>query len=177
MRLFIAINFNEDIKNELGNTMQRLKSYATRGNFTSSQNLHLTLVFLGEVAPARVEGIKQAMGKVTVEKFAFSMSGLGHFKRNGGDIYWIGVDKDHTLAALHCQLCRGLIQAGFTIEKREFKPHLTLGREIRLTDSFNKEAFSKTLQPVSLDVDKISLMKSERINGKLTYTEIYAKAL
>lgn len=177
MRLFIAINFKEDIKRKLMGIMQGLKSYSNQGNFTRPENLHLTLVFLGEVAPAGIAAIQQAMDKAAVEKFKLSMSGLGSFKRSGGDLYWLGVDKNPTLAALHSRLSRGLREAGFTVERREFQPHLTLAREIRLKDSFNQEAFSKTVPSLSLEVDKISLMKSERINGKLTYTEVYAKNL
>jgi 2'-5' RNA ligase len=177
MRLFIAINFTEDVKNELCLTMERLKSYANQGNFTRRENLHLTLVFLGEVAPESIRNIKSAMEKVIVAKFLLSLSGLGYFKRNGGDIYWMGVESNNSLAALHSQLSRGLTQAGFTLDNREYKPHLTLGREIRLIDRFDYEAFAKTIKPLNQEVDKISLMKSERIKGRLIYSEIYAKLL
>ncbi len=177
MRLFIAINFTEDVKNELCLTIERLKSNANQGNFTRRENLHLTLVFLGEVAPESIQNIKSAMEKVTVEKFLLSLSGLGYFKRNGGDIYWMGVERNNCLAALHSQLCRGLTQAGFTLDNREYKPHLTLGREIRLIDRLDKEAFSKTIKPLKQVVDKISLMKSERIKGRLIYSEICTKLL
>ena len=49
MRLFIAINFNDDIKEELENNIEDLKDEAKRGNFSLIDNLHLTLAFIGEL--------------------------------------------------------------------------------------------------------------------------------
>ena len=57
MRLFIAINFNDYIKNELCSVMENLKKYTLRGRFTSRENLHLTIVFIGETN--KVEAVKK----------------------------------------------------------------------------------------------------------------------
>ncbi|MGI6588597.1 MAG: RNA 2',3'-cyclic phosphodiesterase [Peptococcia bacterium] len=177
MRLFIAINFNKEIKNSLYENIKRLKSYANQGNFTPPENLHLTLVFLGEVVPDKVSRIKQVMDKVIAEPFALTISNLGRFERREGDIYWLGIEKSTTLLSIYNQLSKNLIQAGFPLEKREYKPHLTLGRRVILKQQFNKAEFDQNMQSMNIKVDKISLMKSERIKGKLTYTEIYAKKL
>ena len=177
MRLFIAINFNKEIKNRLYKNIKRLKESATQGNFTRPENLHLTLVFLGEVDPDKVGRIKQAMDKVIAEPFALTISNLGRFERREGDIYWLGIEKSTTLLSIYNQLSKNLIQAGFPLEKREYKPHLTLGRRVILKQQFNKAEFDQNMQSMNIKVDKISLMKSERIKGKLTYTEIYAKKL
>lgn len=177
MRLFLAVNFQEEIKNNIMETIQGLKAYASQGNFTLRENLHLTLVFLGEIAPDRVESIRQVMNKVQREKFELSLSGLGYFPRNGGNIYWLGVDKNKPLAELQKELQQGLIQAGFSLETREFKPHLTLCREVKMRKEFDQSNFSANLQTLSQQVEKISLMKSERIRGKLTYTEIASRIL
>jgi 2'-5' RNA ligase len=177
MRLFIAINFNKEIKNSLNDNMERLKSCATQGNFTRPENLHLTLVFLGEIVPNKTSRIKQVMDKVVAEPFVLTMGGLGRFKRRDGDIYWLGIEKSATLLSIYNQLSKELIQAGFKIEKREYKPHLTLGRRVILNQQFSKAEFEQNMRPLKTEIDKISLMKSEQIKGKLTYTEIYAKKL
>jgi 2'-5' RNA ligase len=177
MRLFIAINFTEGLKDELASIIQNLQSYALQGNFTRRENLHLTLAFLGEIPSARVENIKQAMDKVGAGRFSLVISHLGQFKRSGGDIYWLGVEKNTSLLNLHTQLSRELRAAGFKLEERGFKPHLTLGRQIILSPAFDQVEFSHQIPPISQEVDRISLMKSERLAGKLTYTEIYSKDL
>jgi len=177
VRLFIAINFNEEIKDKLSDIMQRLKKVALKGKFTHRENLHLTVVFIGEVAPEKISSVKAAMDKLDVESFMLSINDLGSFKRDGGDIYWIGVGKNNTLSSINDQLFTELVKAGFRIEKREYKPHLTLGRQVVVDDNFDRNRFSKSIPAMKMEVKKISLMKSERINGKLTYTEIFSKTL
>jgi len=177
MRLFIAINFNEQIKNFIYDVIQKFKTYTLKGNFTLKDNLHLTLVFLGEIPYEKVEFIQDAMDSVNMDKFKLLIKGIGSFKRNGGDIFWIGVERNKNIFELYNNLYEELTKRGFAIESREFKPHLTIGREVALKDGFDKDAFADTIGQISVNVDKISLMKSERINGKLVYTEIYAKPL
>ena len=57
MRLFIAINFNDDTHNRLIALRDELRSRSERGNFSLPENLHLTLAFIGEVSPKKIEKI------------------------------------------------------------------------------------------------------------------------
>jgi len=175
MRLFIAIEFNGKVKDSIYATVQDLKGYAARGNFTMRENLHLTIVFIGETT--KTNEIKLGMDKVNVGQFQLSIRGLGKFPKGNKDIYWLGVEKNNTLSILYNQLYKELQENGLQLESREFKPHLTLGREIVLNDSFDERSFGKTIPAMDMEVTKISLMKSERVNGKLTYTAIYEKSL
>ncbi len=62
-----------------------------------------------------------------------------------------------------------MIAAGFTLDKRKYSPHVTLGREVVADWSPRRvEAFGET-------VSSIELMKSERVQGKLTYMAIYTR--
>ena len=175
MRLFIAINLNKELKDGLCHTMQRLKEHTLQGIFTLRENLHLTLVFIGETTKA--SSIRQAMDKVRVKPFSMSIGGLGRFRRDDGDIYWIGVEKNDALFEIYSELYQELTIAGFSLEKGKFKPHLTLARRVVLRDGFDMDFFTKSVPSVTIQADNISLMKSERINGKLTYTEIYKRSL
>lgn len=177
MRLFIAVNFNEPIKQTLTMVINELKCQTMKGNFTRRENLHLTLVFIGEVSEEKVGDIKAAMNRVKAGSFELNLKGIGKFKRRGGDIYWIGVEKDSMLMSINRQLTEQLNQLGFNIETREFAPHLTLGREVVVKETFNASALAENMPSLAMEVSKISLMKSERINGKLTYTEIFGKTL
>lgn len=175
MRLFIAINFSPNILDDVESVIQKLKKQALQGNFTRRENLHLTLAFLGETS--KLAEVKKAMDSFAANSFKLSIEGFGKFPRSGGDIYWLGVEKNKELEAVHDQLTTLLLEAGFNLEKRPFKPHITLGREIIMMKDFEQDSFAKSLTPMSMEVEKISLMKSERVNGKLVYTEIYVKNL
>lgn len=175
MRLFTAITFNEGIKDELYKAIVKLKDNAISGSFTSKENLHLTLNFIGETN--RLEDVKLAMDQVldtsAAKSFSVKLEGLGSFKRREGDICWIGVRREPLLWRLQEKLNHKLMEAGFPMEEREFKPHLTLGRRVRLKSAGILKDLEKELPNIELEIDKISLMKSERIQGKLVYTEVY----
>ena len=170
MRLFIAINFDEHCKAEMIEVQDRLRSLG-RGRFSTPENLHLTLAFLGEIPESRVDDIKAAMDSVDVPGQTLVFERVGCFRRDS-ELWWIGLKKTPALMKLHKDLSEALTAYGFSLEKRAFKPHITLAREMHIgrTDS-------KDLLPVPFDtrVDAMSLMLSHRPNGKLTYTELYRR--
>ena len=69
MRLFIAINFDDKIKDELCLLTDELKNYSVSGNFTRRENLHLTLVFIGETPSNKITSIKSAIDNIQQQPF------------------------------------------------------------------------------------------------------------
>ena len=57
MRLFIAVNFSEEIKDELFHISDKLKRFSERGSFSLKDNIHLTVIFLGEVKNSKTKKI------------------------------------------------------------------------------------------------------------------------
>ncbi|GHV42185.1 hypothetical protein FACS189490_10600 [Clostridia bacterium] len=55
LRLFTAINFSDDTRSRLLALRDELQSGAVRGRFSALENLHLTLAFIGEVSPNKVD--------------------------------------------------------------------------------------------------------------------------
>ncbi|MDD2282827.1 MAG: RNA 2',3'-cyclic phosphodiesterase [Eubacteriales bacterium] len=175
MRLFIAINFDGKTKAGIGKAIEGLKPYAIKGRFTHMDNLHLTLVFIGETI--KLSQVKEAMDELAAPPFPLIIQGFGRFCRPGGDICWLGVSENDVMANVHAQLSASLSQQGFVLERRPFKPHLTLGRELVFKEEFNPREFQQTIEPMQMEVTKVSLMQSERIAGRLKYTEIYKRWL
>ena len=169
MRLFIAINFNDDTKKGLITLCEELRSHCESGRFSAPENLHLTLAFLGECDKKQTSAVKAVMDEIKFEPFPITIECVGRFRRDGGDIFWVGVQESKPLAQLQSDFADKLITAGFTLDKRKFNPHITLGREI-ITN-----VAPWTVEPFGEIVTSIELMKSERINGKLTYSAIYEK--
>jgi len=167
MRLFIAVNFNNETRLRLLALRDELRSESQRGNFSASENMHLTLVFIGEVSPKKVDKIKAIMYTVTFAPFTATIDRLGTFSR--GTLWWAGLREDKPIMVLQHEVEYKLALGGFEMDGRKYNPHITLGREV-VTDvkPWAIESFGET-------VCAIDLMKSERINGKLTYTVIYTK--
>ena len=183
MRLFLAVRFSAEIMDALCDAIQRLKVCCESGRFTERENLHLTLVFLGEIPSSKVNLVKEAMQTAQIPAFAVCIGGVGCFRRPGGDIFWAGVERSSGLLAAYGELCEKLEEKGFPMEfsmensigKRPFRPHLTLGRGVVL----KKDCVSGKVDvpPMRMKVETVSLMRSDRVGGKLKYTEIYVKKL
>ncbi len=170
MRLFIAINFDEQTKKNIISVQSRLRRLG-QGSFSLPQNLHLTLAFLGEIEPKREIEIRSLMDTLTIPQMHLTFDRVGCFNRDGGDIWWTGLASSKELCNIQRQLCESLRECGFSIEDRRFSPHITLGRQVILNSEPDR---AKLLgSPFSTDADTISLMQSERVRGKLTYNERY----
>jgi len=172
MRLFIAINFQNEVLSRLLALRDDLCSQSLRGRFTAPKNLHLTLVFLGECDTQQANAAKTAMDAIRFEPFFVEIVGIGHFKRNGrngGDTWWAGVQECKPLLDLQRDLTRRLTAAGFALPSKKYSPHITLGREITTEvipcqiESFGEKAYA------------IDLMESELNGGGPIYRIIYTK--
>jgi 2'-5' RNA ligase len=166
MRLFIAINFNTETKSRLLALRDELRSRSERGNYSAPENLHLTLAFLGECDAKQTAAAKAALDTLSFEPFAIAIERVGRFKRNGGDVWWVGLRENAVLSEMQAILSARLRESGFALENRKFSPHITLGREVVTDYAFGN------IEPFGEMVGIIELMKSERIGGKLTYTSI-----
>jgi len=167
MRLFVAVNFNETVKKQIVQVQDMLREHSVKGNFTLQENIHLTLVFLGELPENKIDSIKKIISGVEFEPFQITFSHTGSFERDDGRLFWLGIEQCDELLNIQKKLVARLLESKFKIENRKFVPHLTLSRKTITKSTFNKQNLD-----IKSTVEKISLMKSERINNKLTYTEI-----
>jgi len=172
MRLFIAINFSQASKEKLVRIQQHIKKVALAGNFSRIENLHLTLAFLGEIDSRQLHIIKGAMDSITMPEFEINIKGIGSFSNRKGKIVWAGIEHSAKLYSLQKELALTLNNSGILLEDRPYKPHLTLGREVRFG-----EVKPTDFSPFSFTVSSIDLMLSEVASGVLTYKLLYKKEL
>jgi hypothetical protein len=105
-RLFVALDFPEQVRLELGRLCFGLKG----AKWMTEDQLHLTVRFIGEVDGAVFRDIKEALQTVTAEPFDLELRGIGFFppKRNP-EILWVGTEKNPSLDHLkqnridHCE--------------------------------------------------------------------------
>lgn len=175
VRLFLAALLEDTVKDRLCEAMEQIRQSTKTSRLTRRENLHLTLVFLGETE--RLKEIREAMGWVSAAPFSLGIQGIGRFRRDGGDIYWAGVTPNPCLLRLYEELKKALTVQGFSLEDRPYRPHLTLARQVEKKPEIPFQALKSSLKPVSTRISAVSLMKSERIGGTLVYTELYRKEL
>jgi len=165
MRLFVALDLSPEVKNRLLAAAGVLRAQG-RGNFTRPENLHLTLAFIGETE--RVEDAVAALREVQAPPLTLTVAKLGRF----GDLWWAGAVPSPALTALQRQVSDRLRERGFVLERRAFKPHLTLCRAFRPAGAMDMAAVERALGRSSCRVDRVRLMQSHRPEGRLTYTEV-----
>ena len=169
MRLFIAVNFNDEMKDALSETIAELRTASLRGRYTHRDNLHLTLVFIGE--SGRLDEIIDVIEDSAEDAFnkplEIELASPGVFRGRGGDLHWVGIKAAPELSVLAKKLADKLRDEGFNIERRRFTPHVTIGREI-----FLSPGAEINIHPAKMTADHISLMRSDRTDGRLVYTEI-----
>lgn len=94
-------------------------------------NIHLTLVFLGNVEIARIDALRAVADKVAGAPFSVTLNKLGWWRHNR--VAWAApeVTADPLLALVN-QLQDGLRNEGFTFDDRPvYVPHVTLLRNAR----------------------------------------------
>ncbi|BBD09725.1 RNA 2',3'-cyclic phosphodiesterase [Desulfovibrio ferrophilus] len=105
----------------------RLKSKVT---WTRPANAHLTLKFLGNVAPSALDDVKHALTGVEFAPFVLQAGGCGAFPAKGRPaVLWLGLERGaEKLAKLAASVDQTLKPLGFAPEGKPFHPHLTLLR-------------------------------------------------
>jgi len=178
MRVFIAIELEEEVKEKLTGIQSKVKATAEKGRFTSASNFHLTLYFIGEADSERIVEIKKAIDKCAEHSMPFKLrlSKLGSFNKRNKLIIWAGVDGDiNELKEVNRQISAELNEEEHSAENGKYTPHITLGRQIVFSQDFEEWSRSQSVSPVEIKVEKISLMESIRLNGELIYRPVYVK--
>jgi RNA 2',3'-cyclic 3'-phosphodiesterase len=131
MRLFVAINFTSKDRQRMGRAARRMRDAELPVRWVEPDQIHMTLKFLGEVRPERVEAVKLAVARVAAktQSFTLRLGGSGAFPTTRRPkVIWLGVDASPELRCLKHDLEWELAPLGFAREVRAFHPHVTLGR-------------------------------------------------
>lgn len=164
MRLFIAIEFDEEILQALTKLQSEWKVLGVRGNFTPVQNLHLTLAFIGEYG--NPNAVLEAMNSVSFAPFSISLDGIGTFR----DIYWAGISANDALSNYVRRLRRALAENNIPYDRKKFSPHITLVRRAEFNRSI--EDLLKNPPAGEMEVKSVSLMSSTRGKSGMIYTKV-----
>lgn len=137
LRLFLAVDLPQDAIDILTNLQNRLKTGCrfvdAHPRWVDVSNLHLTLIFLGETSEERAASLDSLVESVVtqVEVFELELARPGLFPPDSKKPKVLSVDVKSTgksLRNLYNDLHRSLTVAGYPVEERPYKPHLTLAR-------------------------------------------------
>jgi len=183
IRSFIAIELPSEVKAELTSLEKRLiQSRHSFVKWVDPEGIHLTLKFLGNISPATVPQIIEAITRAaqSVSPLHLQLGKLGAFPNiRRPQVVWVGVGGEiEKLAILQKGIDAGLSPLGFTPESRSFSPHLTLGRLRDRVTPGEREDFAGWFSSVefethlSFEVDAINLMKSQLTPRGAIYSQL-----
>ena len=123
-RLFVALEIPEIVADAL-----TVLQYGVDGaRWIRPENFHLTLAFIGETDRHGFAAALDALSDIESPAFEMRLSGVGVFGDKKPNALWAGVAAAPALDHLQAKVETALRRAGFAIEKRKFKPHVTLAR-------------------------------------------------
>jgi 2'-5' RNA ligase len=144
----------------------------TQGRAPPASNLHLTLAFVGDVAPEHLAAL-QAIGAAAaagVSPFTLTLDRTGSFRGTG--IAWLGAAAvPASLDVLARSLAEALAAEGYASDRRPFSPHVTLARRCR------RPSDVALATPLRWNVDRLVLNASELRPGAPAYRELASWAL
>jgi 2'-5' RNA ligase len=184
MRLFLALELRESVRDELERAIAPLRAIETGLSWAAPDKRHLTLRFFGEVDDAGAERIVAAADEVARGHRPFSMQlgGIGAFPNfRRARVVWIGVETEPRLELLHHDLELGFERVGFEVEGRAFRPHVTLARIRSPLPEDRARALARAARKVhfsaTADVGEIVLLESTFAPSGARYRRVHAATL
>lgn len=182
-RLFTAIELADTVRERIVAEQQRVVSRLRNGGrslrLVRSEHLHVTLVFIGDVADDRRAAIVRAMSEdIPTTPFRMVLGGGGAFPARGAPrVLYLGVTAGEQDAIdLHDQVVERLAPTGVEREQRPFHPHLTLGRwrDARPSD---RPRETPPAVVAEADVRAVALVQSQLSSTGPAYTRLAAAHL
>ena len=132
VRAFIAVEISRDVRTAIERLVRQMQSPSVNVKWVDTENLHLTMKFLGDVETIRIAEVCRAVERAVAgqKPFPLEIAGAGAFPRSSRPrTLWLGCTcGGDAMRQLHADVENELAELGFAREGRKFEPHLTIGR-------------------------------------------------
>lgn len=165
-RAFVAIDIDESIRQKLVAAQKQLATVGADIKLVESENVHVTMKFLGDVPDNKIAAITDAVRTAVIgtQSFDIQIQGIGAFPNMRYiRVIWAGVaDGRDVVIALERNIDRELQKLGFPPE-RGFVPHLTLAR---VRSPRGKEQLATTVEGMAKDNTEFGGMRAKAVELK-----------
>ena len=128
-RVFFALWPDDSVRDALARNARMLHR-SCGGRVMRRENVHLTLVFIGDIAVGRLDELRSVAATMSGVAFGIVLDQLGYWRHNR--IVWAAPQTvPGPLRELVTGLERALKQAGYEFDRRPYAPHLTMIRDAR----------------------------------------------
>jgi len=175
-RTFIALESNKELKALMETLIEKLKKIGFKSNWTKNENVHLTMIFLGNISMQQIAKISYKAGEriFGFPTFTFKVDKLGYFTDNGiPKVLWLNVSGGETLNGLYSEFKKSVIQSDIEISSEAFVPHITVGRVKKHPDYWDHLIKEITFEPIDVPVNSVGLYSSQLKKTGPVYTKLY----
>ena len=187
LRAFIAVEIPLEIRKAVCQATADLqKGIGSLVRWVPMENMHLTLKFLGDIAPSNVDMLSQMLLAEAdlFNCFELRLAGLGSFPSlKRPRVLYIGIQAPAVLEALQRGVESASHRLGYESEERGFSPHLTIGRVKQNATSAEQQIIRRALEGIKIDslgtarVDSVHLYKSDLKPTGSVYTRLFSASL
>lgn len=178
IRTFIAVPLPEAVQAALGELAGQLAAQSQGVRWVRSENIHLTLRFLGDTEPEKVPSLSAGLDEVagTHQPFPVRLDMVGAFPTwRRPRVVWVGLEEEgeqlHKLRRAVEHLVRSL---GWEREGQQFRPHLTLGR---LREGGTVPQGEWAAPSLEFQVDRVALIESQLKTAGPEYLNLHQAIL
>ena len=179
MRAFLGVGLPAGVREAVASEIAQVRGLHAPVAWTAPKNLHITLNFLGEIAPERVPLVEREMRSVAsgIDPFSLTAEGGGAFPGTRNPrVLWVGfLEPLELVRQLQQNMENALSRAGFPRENRPFHPHITVGRSRGALPPAWGERFVQALSGKNFGVVPVSsftLYESRPGSGGAVYTPV-----
>src|SRR5687768_5488089 len=182
MRLFIAINFPDTLRDSLHAAMEPLRVAAPAARWVDPDRIHLTIKFLGEQPDPAVAPLLEVLGGIaaTYDPIPLEVGGLNAFPNlRAPRVVWVGVHADPKLELLQHDIERACEALGHEVDARAYRPHVTVGRvDPREISPARLAAAARSVEfRADAIAESVDLMVSETVDRRARYRVVGSAAL
>ncbi|HET7580013.1 MAG TPA: RNA 2',3'-cyclic phosphodiesterase [Bacillales bacterium] len=160
---FLAVPLPDPERERLSQQAQSLKRELPYKHWPDPRDYHVTLAFLGAAGFQKINETKQAVARAVEHCIPFSMAlnGLGTFgKTEQPRVLWAGVDADSPLHDLQRSVHGACQSVGFELDKRPYRPHITLAKKWSGPETLDRTILTSGLQSDPWQVKAIVLYQT-----------------
>jgi len=129
-RLFVAVELDDKIKESIISSCAAFSDDVLKAKYTSIENMHLTMKFIGEWPFNDIIDIIDILNDVkkTFTPFDMKFEGMGGFPNEYNPrIIWVGCISKEIIGLVN-SIEQNLSKLGIKKEQRSFSPHITIAR-------------------------------------------------
>jgi 2'-5' RNA ligase len=175
---FFAVRIPEETKLIMKDHIEKLKEVIPFSRWAHHEDLHITLAFLGGAPPEKLAAAEKNVKEVIKDANALTLkvNRLGIFgNEDSPRVFWADTQESEELLLIRKKVFAACEKAGFQLETRPFRPHITLARKWSGVESFQKKVLDlwEELQyvPLAFEASDVILYQTH-LNQTPKYEQI-----